>query len=156
MNELRKKRSEIGITQTQAANACGVSRRTYQNYENSNVFNNTYFELLQKLNEIGVLDGGNGIISIKKLKDVCRNVFLKYPSIKCAYLFGSYAREEATMRSDVDILIVCDPMGMTFYEIAPILEEALHKKIDLHTYRELLNNKFLVEEILCEGIKIYG
>ncbi len=96
------------------------------------------------------------IISIKKIKDVSRKVFLQYPSIKCAYLFGSYAKEEATARSDVDILIACDPMGMAFYEIAPILEEALHKKIDLHTHRELLNNKFLVEEILCEGIKIYG
>ena len=156
MNELRKKRNEIGITQIQAANACGVSRRTYQNYESSNVFNDTYFGLLQKLNEIGILDGENHIVSIKTITNVCRNVFSKYSSIKCAYLFGSYAREEAAGKSDIDILIVCDPMGMMFYEIAPILEEKLHKIIDLHTHREMVNNKFLIEEILKEGVKIYG
>ena len=45
MNELARRRKELGITQIQAANACGVSRRTYQTYEESNNLNATYDEV---------------------------------------------------------------------------------------------------------------
>lgn len=157
MNELRRKRKELGITQIQAANACGVSRRTYQTYEESNVPNSTYDELLQKLDEMGILDGSNYISNPKYIKKVCGQLFQeKYPEIKCAYLFGSYARGEATGKSDIDILMVCPPMGMRFYAITAELEERLHKQVDLHTYRQLLENERLLEEILKEGVKIYG
>lgn len=48
MNELRRKRKELGLTQIEAANACGVSRRTYQTYEEGNLFNDTFDELIKK------------------------------------------------------------------------------------------------------------
>ena len=57
MNELRRKRKELNITQLQAANACGVSLRTYQTYEETDTVNTTYNELVKKLDEMGVLDG---------------------------------------------------------------------------------------------------
>ena len=56
MNELRRKRKELGLTQIQAANICGVSRRTYQTYEETNNLNKTYDELINKLNDIGMLN----------------------------------------------------------------------------------------------------
>ena len=156
MNELRQRRKELGLTQIQAANACGVSRRTYQTYEETNIFNDTYNELVKKLVEMGVFDGGNYISNVKYIKFTCRQLFKeKYPEIKAAYLFGSYARGEATGKSDIDILLVCPPMGIKFYGIAAELEEQLHKKIDLHTHRQLENNEKFVERILTEGIKIY-
>ncbi|MCR5079294.1 MAG: nucleotidyltransferase domain-containing protein [Bacilli bacterium] len=157
MNELQKKRKDLGLTQIQAANSCGVSRRTYQNYEASKESNATYLSLLQKLDEMGVLDGSNCIVSVRSIKQVCREIFSRdYPEIECAYLFGSYARSEATGKSDVDILVVCPAMGMKFYGIASVLEERLHKQIDLHTHRQLVNNEKLLKEILTEGVKIYG
>lgn len=157
MNELRQKRQELGITQIQAAHACGVSRRTYQTYEETNHFNATYEELIKKLDEMGILDGSNYISNIKSIKFVCRQLFKeKYPEIECAYLFGSYARGEATGKSDIDILVVCPPMGIKFYGIAADLEERLHKQIDLHTHRQLSKNEQFLERILKEGIKIYG
>ena len=157
MNELRQKRKELGITQIQAANVCGVSRRTYQTYEETNNLNATYDELLKKLDEMGILDGSNYISNVKCIKSVCNQLFKeKYPEIQCAYLFGSYARGEATGQSDIDILVVCPPMGMKYYGIATELEEQLHKRIDLHTHRELVNNEKILERILKESIKIYG
>ena len=157
MNELRQKRKELGLTQIQAANACGVSRRTYQTYEETNNLNATYDELIRKLDEMGILDGSNYISNVKYIKHVCRHLFEeKYPEIKCAYLFGSYARGEATGKSDIDILVVCPPMGMKFYGIAAELEKQLHKQIDLHTHRQLVKNERFLEQILKEGIKIYG
>ena len=157
MNELRQKRKELGLTQIQAANICGVSRRTYQTYEETQNINSTYDELIDKLNEMGVLDGSNYISNVKYIKQVCNQLFKeKYPEIKCAYLFGSYARGEATSKSDIDILVVCPPMGMKFYGVASELEEQLHKQVDLHTHRQLNNNEKFLEEVLKEGIKIYG
>lgn len=157
MNELQQKRKELGITQIQAAKVCGVSRRTYQTYEETKNFNNTYDELYKKLSEIGFFDNSNYITNVKYIKHVCNHLFKeKYPEIKAAYLFGSYARGEATGNSDIDILIVSQPMGMKFYGIAAELEEQLHKQVDLHTHRQLINNETFLEEVLSEGIKIYG
>ena len=157
MNELRSKRKDLAITQLQAANACGVSLRTYQTYEETKNLNDTYDFILKKLDEMGVLDGSNYIVSVKGIKNACRQLFNnKYPEIKSAYLFGSYARGEATGISDIDIVLVCPPMGMKFYGIATELEEQLHKRIDLHTHRQLAGNEKLLEEVLSEGVKIYG
>lgn len=157
MNELRQKRKSLGITQIQAANACGVSRRTYQTYEETNNLNATYNELVKKLNEMSLVDGTNYISNVKYIKYVCKRLFSeKYPEVKAAYLYGSYARGEANGESDIDILVVCPPMGIKFYGIAAELEEQLHKQIDLHTHRQLIENEKLLEQILIDGIKIYG
>lgn len=157
MNELKQKRIELGLTQIQAANACGVSRRTYQTYEETNTFNATYNGLIDRLTEAGVFDGSNYIVSVKGIKLACRLLFKeKYPEIKCAYLFGSYARGEATGKSDIDIVVVLDkPMGMKFFGIASDLEEQLHKQVDLSSYEQFISNAALLRDVLVEGIKIY-
>ena len=54
--------------------------------------------------------------------------------IKKAYLFGSYARNEATKDSDLDILVELDhtqPIGMKFFAYQSELEDILHRKVDL-------------------------
>ena len=157
MNELKQKRKELGITQIQAAKACGVSRRTYQTYEETNNKNTTFDDLFKKLDEMGVLDGSNCVYGVRFIKRICKQLFEeKYPEVECAYLFGSYARGEATGKSDIDILVVCPPMGMKFYGIAGELEKLLHKQIDLHTHRQLVQNEIFIEQVLKDGIKIYG
>lgn len=157
MNELRQRRKELGLTQIEAAKACGVSRRTYQTYEENAILNDTYNELIKKIDELGALDGCNYVLNLKHIKHICKQLFKeKYPEIRSAYLFGSYARGEANGKSDVDILVVCPPMGMKFYGIVAELEELLHKTVDFHTHRQLVNNEKFLEEILNDGIKIYG
>ena len=157
MNELRRKRKELGITQAQAANACGVSRRTYQTYEETDAQNETYDELVRTLEEISSPTSDRFITSPRCIRHVCQELFsAKYPEIKCAYLFGSYARKEATGTSDVDIMVVCEPMGMKFYGIGPELEELLNRRVDLITHRQIMVNEELLKDILIEGIKIYG
>lgn len=156
MNELKQKRKELGITQIQAANACGVSRRTYQTYEETKMSNSTAENLLEKLNQMGILSGENYVSNVKYIKNICRDIFASYPEIQCAYLFGSYARGEATGKSDIDILVVCPAMGMKFYGIAEELEQHLHKKVDLITHRQIMKNENMLVDILKEGIKLYG
>jgi len=158
MNELARKRKTLGITQLQAANVCGVSLRTYQTYEETTKTNQTYKSLMQKLDEIGVLDGTNHIASVRRIKFTCRRLFKdKYPEIQTAFLYGSYARGEATGRSDIDILVVLNkPMGLRFFAIAEELKELLHKEVDIQSYEQLLGNAPMLKDLLVEGIKIYG
>ncbi len=62
---------------------------------------------------------------------------LKQHGITKASLFGSFARNEETENSDVDILIQ-PPQGITLFGLAGIycdLEEKLHRKVDLVNYR---------------------
>ena len=67
------------------------------------------------------------IIPVAKAYGICR-----------VYLFGSYARNEATEQSDIDLLI--DTSGTALRSLFSLgqlycdLEKALKKKIDLITY----------------------
>lgn len=61
--------------------------------------------------------------------------FSDKPVIK-AYLFGSYARNEAKSESDLDILVKLDytePIGMKFFGFQADLEDLLNIKVDLLT-----------------------
>jgi predicted nucleotidyltransferase len=56
--------------------------------------------------------------------------------IKKAFLFGSSARNEADIHSDIDILVELDynqHIGMKFFAYQAELENLLHKKVDLVT-----------------------
>ena len=88
MNELRQKRKELGYTQVEAAKVCGVSRRTYQNYEEKDVAE----EVRQKILDILSEGEQNRILSFYTIKLKCIEIFKKYPEVRCAYLYGSYAR----------------------------------------------------------------
>lgn len=56
--------------------------------------------------------------------------------VKKAYLFGSYARNEADADSDIDLLVELDyskPIGLGFVQMVLELEIMLHTKVDLVT-----------------------
>lgn len=64
---------------------------------------------------------------------------LKSNDVNYAAVFGSYARNEATADSDVDLLIsFAKPKSLiTMCGIERSLSEALHKKVDLVTKQSL-------------------
>ncbi|MFM2386914.1 MAG: hypothetical protein RL660_1671 [Bacteroidota bacterium] len=62
-----------------------------------------------------------------------KNYFTGMPVLK-AYLFGSYARGQASTQSDVDILVDLDysqKIGMLFVKMKLDLEELLQTNVDL-------------------------
>ena len=156
MEELRNLRKQIGLTQVEAASLLGVSRRTYQTYEETGKSTAIAEELYNRLNKLGIIDGSNVVLNVRIIKQRCSEIFKKYPEVKCAYLYGSYARQQANKDSDVDILVVNDPMGIEYFDIAYHLEETLHKSVDLQTHRQIADNSDFLEILLTEGIKIYG
>lgn len=58
--------------------------------------------------------------------------------------------------SDVDLLIATPASGMRFYDLVESIREGLLKKVDVLNFEQLHNNPELMNEILKDGIKIYG
>ena len=76
--------------------------------------------------------------------------------IKRIYLFGSYAKGRATGGSDVDLLISTETTGLKYFELVERLRQQLHKKVDVLDTKQLLKNPELLDEVLKDGIRIYG
>lgn len=71
-------------------------------------------------------------LEAKKLESI-RTYFKTSPVLK-AYLFGSYARNEADNNSDIDILVDLDysqKIGLHFIQMKIDLEKILNKEVDL-------------------------
>ena len=114
-----------------------------------------YKYILEKLSEINPIDEEHGIIDIEYITEKCGNVFQKY-DVNFCYLFGSYAKSKAKPTSDVDLLISANVKGLKFYGLVEEIREALHKKVDVLEINQLKDNLELTQEILKDGIKIYG
>lgn len=58
--------------------------------------------------------------------------------VKTIGVFGSYAREEQTSKSDIDILVEFSrPVGWEFLDLKEYLESLYGKKVDLVTVKAL-------------------
>ncbi|MCR4867173.1 MAG: nucleotidyltransferase domain-containing protein [Lachnospiraceae bacterium] len=157
MTELKRLRTSKNLTQQEVADKAGISLRSYIMYENDENRSHTikYRFLLQEIAEMNRIDEEHGILTIEDLTKICNTVFSEY-NISYCYLFGSYAKGTATESSDVDLLVSGDISGLKFYELVERLRTALHKKVDLLDIKQILNNEDLANEILKEGIRVYG
>lgn len=157
MENLKEIRMERKLTQKEAAEAVNVSLRSYKTYENDEkkigtIKYNYIIEMLKRMNPI---DEEHGIISIEDIKEKCEKIFEKYGVSYC-YLFGSYAKGKAGPSSDVDLLVSGDVKGLKFYGMVEEIRSVLHKKVDVLDIKQLDHNFELTQEILKDGIKIYG
>lgn len=157
MCKLKDIRAEKKLTQQQVADLVGISLRSYKSYENEEEKVGTikYNYIIQKLAEINPIDEEHGIIDVEYIKQKCEKVFEKY-DVNFCYLFGSYAKEKAKPTSDVDLLVSVNVKGLRFYGLVEEIRTALHKKVDVLDINQLKDNMELIQEILKDGIKIYG
>lgn len=154
---LKDIRLQSNLTQEEAAQLLGVTRRTYVNYEAGKIDESSlkYKYVVETLQKATLIDENHGILTIDQIRKICGEIFKDY-SVEYCYLFGSYAKGKATEKSDVDLLVAMPVDGMKFFELIEVLREQLKKKIDLLDIAQLENNPVLVQEILRDGIKIYG
>lgn len=154
---LKDIRLRSNLTQEEAAQLLGVTRRTYVNYEAGKIDESSlkYKYVVETLQKATLIDENHGILTIDQIRKICGEIFKDY-SVEYCYLFGSYAKGKATEKSDVDLLVAMPVDGMKFFELIEVLREQLKKKIDLLDIAQLENNPILVQEILRDGIKIYG
>ena len=154
---LKEIRLSKSITQATAASLAGISLRSYKSYENdpSKVDSIKYEYLINTISKYGFVDESHGILSITKIIEIVTDTLSHYDVDYC-YLFGSYAKGKAKEDSDVDLLVATDITGMDFFGLVEHLRENLHKKVDLLNLDQLDNNRELLNEILKDGIRIYG
>ncbi len=154
LKELRKQKK---LTQAECAAYLGVPLRTYQNYETDDrkAGSIKYQYMIQKLEQYGFVDEEHGILGIQTIKEVCAEVFANY-NVEYCFLFGSYAKGKANEKSDVDLLMSTSDKGMRFYDLVETLREKLKKRVDVLNREQLNNNEALLDEILKDGVKIYG
>lgn len=102
------------------------------------------------------------VYSIDEIKTRITPIAEKY-NLSTVYIFGSYARGEATEDSDVDLLI--DASNVHGIEIGGVYEDlqlALNKSIDMITTRTLTQERTLersgcfVQQVNKEKMKLYG
>ena len=84
-----------------------------------------------------------------------REYFKDKPVLK-AFLFGSFAREQALSNSDIDILVELDyskHIGLSFLNMKFDLEDKLHKKVDLVSSNAI--SKHILPFINSDKLLIY-
>ena len=157
MKDLKSIRLDKELTQQQAAGIVGISLRSYKSYENDldKRGNLKYNYIYEKLSQINPIDEEHGIVELEYISRKCSEIFDEY-QINFCYLFGSYAKGKAKDDSDVDLLISTEIKGLKFFGLVEELRNSLQKKVDVIEVAGLKDNVELLEEILKDGIKIYG
>lgn len=106
------------------------------------------------LEELIEEDAFNTVLSLKQIRTIIVPILKKH-GINDIYLFGSYARGEATNESDVDIYCEKGSIKTLFEQIAleKKLEKALEKKVDLIFITSTMTEYFK-QKIMEDLIKI--
>ncbi len=153
---LKEIRTTNKLTQKQASEIVGISLRSYKQYENDTDKENSfkYRYLCDILSKYCLIDEEHGVLSFDFIVETVATVLDEY-DVDCCFLFGSYASNEATALSDVDLLVDTKVTGMKFYGLAEELRQSLHKKVDLLNIDQLNNNPELIRKILKSGRRIY-
>lgn len=151
--ELKETRKQLGLTQPEAANLLGVPFRTYCRYEDEERYEGTfkYNQMIAVLND----NAATLVLKIEKIKEVVSKIFNRYRVSTC-YLFGSYAKGKARNDSDIDLMIVSELEGIEYFQLVGELQDKLKKKVDLIRVETAVQNVKLMNEILKDGVKIYG
>ncbi len=157
MSGIKELRKEKGLTQAEASKITKIPLRTFKLYENddSKVESIKYKYIVQELEKHGIIDEEHGVLNLDKIIAACKKVFIKY-DVEYAILFGSYAKETAGEKSDVDILLSAPATGLRFFALAEELRKELKKKVDLLDISQLEGNFELTKEILKTGVRLYG
>ena len=157
---LLETRQSYNLSQAEAASVVGIPLRTYVRYEKDNAYGSVLKRkmMIQSIDEECEVTETKGLLSVEEIKTKVQKIFdKKYgDQINFCYLFGSYAKGYATEKSDVDICVSTSLTGFKFIGISEAVRSVLHKKIDLIKFENLDGNLELINEILKDGIKIYG
>lgn len=153
-------RTQYELSQIQAASILNMPVRTYIRYEKDNNYGSELKRsmMIKSLIDKCEITETKGLLTIEKIKGALTILFNEEykDQIEFCYLFGSYAKGYAKENSDVDLCVATKLTGLKFAGLSESIREALHKKIDLVRFSNLENNITLINEIMKDGIKIYG
>ena len=96
----------------------------------------------------------NNVFSLDEIYRISIPIAEKHGVAKL-YIFGSYARKEATENSDIDLLIDKGDVRnlLDYFAFVSDLEDSFGKHVDVETVT--CNDKEFVEKVMEEAILIY-
>ena len=96
------------------------------------------------------------IYTIDEIKMILNKVLQNQPVYQ-VILFGSYAKNEATKKSDIDLLIDTKQAlkGFNLIRLICQIQEALDKPIDGFEKYEIIKNLKIDKEIKKTGVVVY-
>lgn len=96
------------------------------------------------------------VYTLEELKNILQEI-LKEFAVKKAILFGSYAKNSPTPKSDIDLVIDSEGklLNIHFYGLLEDLVERLQKNVDLFEISEIQKNSKIYNEIQKEGVIVY-
>jgi predicted nucleotidyltransferase len=96
------------------------------------------------------------IISVEQIKEKMVPILRNYP-VKKAILFGSFAKGEASVTSDIDLYIDTNGKlrGLDFVGLIETLVDTLGIDIDLIDKSHIDKNSLIIQEIEEGGMVIY-
>ena len=96
------------------------------------------------------------IYSIEEIKTILSGILKKY-FVKKAILFGSYAKNTPTPKSDIDLVIDSDGklLNIYFYGLLEELVSKLQKNVDLIEISEIKKDSPIYNQIQKEGVIVY-
>ena len=158
--KLKEIRTKYKLSQLEAANLVGVPVRTFRRYENDDAYGSKLKRqmFINIINDHCEITETKGLLTIEQIKDSLKEMFKnKYEGkIEFCYLFGSYAKGYAKEDSDVDLCVSTSLTGLDFVGLSEDIRNVLHKKIDLIRFSNLKDNLELINEIMKDGVKLYG
>lgn len=97
----------------------------------------------------------NRVYSQAELQSMITPILRKY-NADHAFLFGSYARNEATALSDIDLLVVGSPdfRPLDIFAIAEDLYECSGKQVDVYEINEIKKTSPVYLAAMSEGVRI--
>ena len=97
----------------------------------------------------------NTIYTIDKIKDIVKPIANKY-NVQSIYLFGSYARGDATENSDLDFLVFGgDNFKLTnIFALAEDLRLVFQKQIDVFEISEINTDSDFYSTIMNERLNV--
>ncbi len=95
------------------------------------------------------------IYTIDEIKNIIKPIAIKY-NVESIYLFGSYARGEATQDSDLDFLVF-GGAGFKLTRIFSLAEDlriAFKKPVDVFEIHEVNTDSSFYTNIMNEGLNV--
>lgn len=96
----------------------------------------------------------NRVYSIPEIKDLLMPVFYQY-QINKAILFGSYSKNTATEKSDVDLFVDSGLKGLQFVGLSEDIRQALDKEVDVFDVTHIEPASLIDNEIKSTGVVLY-
>lgn len=96
------------------------------------------------------------IYTIEEIKLILAKILKDLPVYE-VILFGSYAKNEATSKSDLDFIVDTRQTlrGFNFIRLANTIESAFKKDIDVFEKNSIIENSKIDKEIKRTGVVVY-